>query len=121
MRILPHKHNTGGFFVAVLEKVDFLPWESKRSIAKSLTVGAEGDNKGTEVEEAEAGKNEGDNKGTEGEKAEADRNSNRSSPPRKRQRFGNNFKEDPFIFFDENEPTWPRIKYCFICYISDYF
>lgn len=110
MRILPHKHNTGGFFVAVLEKVDFLPWESKRSIAKSLTVGAEGDNKGTEVEEAEAGKNEGDNKGTEGEKAEADRNSNRSSPPRKRQRFGNNFKEDPFIFFDENEPTWPRIK-----------
>ena len=96
MRILPHKHNTGGFFVAVLEKVDSLPWESKRSIAKSLPVGAdaaEGDNKETEVEQAEA-VNEG----------------NRASPPRKRQRCGNNIKEDPFIFFDENEPTWPRIK-----------
>lgn len=97
MRILPHKHNTGGFFVAVLEKVDFLPWESKRSITKSLPVEAD-----TVAE--------GDSKENKTEEAEASKESSRASPPRKKQRFGNAFKEDPFIFFDENEPSWPGIK-----------
>ena len=27
MRLLPHHADTGGFFVAVLEKVDKLPWQ----------------------------------------------------------------------------------------------
>ena len=27
MRLLPHHADTGGFFVAVLEKVDTLPWQ----------------------------------------------------------------------------------------------
>ena len=30
VRVLPHLQNTGGFFVALLEKVEALPWESKR-------------------------------------------------------------------------------------------
>ena len=30
VRVLPHLQNTGGFFVALLEKVEHLPWESKR-------------------------------------------------------------------------------------------
>ena len=30
VRVLPHLQNTGGFFVALLEKVESLPWESKR-------------------------------------------------------------------------------------------
>ena len=31
VRVLPHLQNTGGFFVALLEKVESLPWESKRN------------------------------------------------------------------------------------------
>lgn len=30
MRILPHQQDTGGFFVAVLEKKKLCPWESAR-------------------------------------------------------------------------------------------
>merc|ERR1719342_248730 len=30
VRVLPHLQNTGGFFVALLEKGEALPWESKR-------------------------------------------------------------------------------------------
>ncbi|XP_065913229.1 RNA cytosine-C(5)-methyltransferase NSUN2-like isoform X2 [Dysidea avara] len=30
VRILPHHQDTGGFFVAVLEKSDILPWQSKK-------------------------------------------------------------------------------------------
>ena len=29
MRVLPHSQDSGGFFVAVLEKKDWLPWQSK--------------------------------------------------------------------------------------------
>merc|ERR1719228_1740157 len=31
VRVLPHLQNTGGFFLALLEKVALLPWERKRS------------------------------------------------------------------------------------------
>jgi tRNA (cytosine34-C5)-methyltransferase len=30
MRVLPHHQDTGGFFIAVLEKKDWLPWQRKQ-------------------------------------------------------------------------------------------
>lgn len=74
IRILPHHQDTGGFFVAALEKTDLLPWESSKNLS-----------------------------------------SNDSEKPRhiepvrkKRKIFG--YKEDPYIFFEENEEVWKDIK-----------
>ena len=30
MRVLPHHQDTGGFFIAVMEKKDWLPWQRKQ-------------------------------------------------------------------------------------------
>ena len=30
MRVLPHHQNSGGFFIAVLQKNDWLPWQRKQ-------------------------------------------------------------------------------------------
>ncbi len=30
MRVLPHHQNTGGFFIALLEKTEWLPWQKQR-------------------------------------------------------------------------------------------
>ena len=34
MRVLPHHQDTGGFFIAVLQKQDWLPWQRERKRAK---------------------------------------------------------------------------------------
>ena len=34
MRILPHHQDTGGFFVAVLQKKKLCPWESVRKLGE---------------------------------------------------------------------------------------
>ena len=41
MRLLPHQQDTGGFFVAVLEKKKLCPWESVRKAEYNSTEGAE--------------------------------------------------------------------------------
>ncbi len=33
MRVLPHHQNTGGFFIALLEKTEWLPWQKQRKVA----------------------------------------------------------------------------------------
>ncbi|XP_047119299.1 tRNA (cytosine(34)-C(5))-methyltransferase [Schistocerca piceifrons] len=80
IRILPHKQDTGGFFVAVLEKMRLLPWEAplKPNDASSTEPSTEKKDSAPE-------------------------------PQRKRRRM-HGYKEDPFIFFDENEPLWPQIR-----------
>lgn len=76
MRILPHLQDTGGFFVAVFEKVALLPWEK--------------------------GQKEGEKEQKEGEKAEeAVEEKSRPEPTRKKRRMGG-YKEDPFVFFKGN-------------------
>lgn len=35
LRVLPHFQDTGGFFIAVLEKKDWLPWQSKMKAKSS--------------------------------------------------------------------------------------
>lgn len=90
MRILPHLQDTGGFFVAVLKKtVERLPWEH------STVTDAEVKSTPT-VEE---------NKNSEEAPKE------QRAPKRPRQRFApGSFKEDPFMFFNDESPEWPGIK-----------
>jgi tRNA (cytosine34-C5)-methyltransferase len=82
LRILPHLQNTGGFFVAVIKKtVDTLPWETSN---QSIPIVEEQNKVEERLENSER--------------------------PRKRRR-ARGYKEDPFIFIDENESDWPKIKY----------
>ena len=99
MRILPHHQDTGGFFVAVLEKVKPLPWEHLLSdeldIPDSIT--------------AESKTNENENENVEDKKRHLDGERISWGPQRKRKRV-QGYREDPFVFFKEEEDVWPCIK-----------
>jgi tRNA (cytosine34-C5)-methyltransferase len=89
---LPHQQDTGGFFVAVIEKLRPLPWEAA---AKALPVESE-----------EGG-------GDDNEKDASDSINEDKLPwglQRKRRRI-HGYREDPFVFFTEDEPLWPSIRY----------
>lgn len=88
MRVLPHHQDTGGFFVAVLEKVKALPWES---------VGEDKVGEGGET--------------TENPNSKKRPNEDEKSMPQRKRRRAYGFKEDPFVFFkDDSEEIWPCIK-----------
>ena len=53
MRVLPHHQDTGGFFIAVLEKKDWLPWQRKQKRARQPT--ATETKAATTVDDTEAG------------------------------------------------------------------
>jgi len=80
MRVLPHQQNTGGFFVAVIEKSKLCPWESttKQPAANSQAAAAD------------------------------EKKATKPPPPKKRKFQG--FKEDPFLYFPDNEPAFEEIK-----------
>nr|CAD7586518.1 unnamed protein product [Timema genevievae] len=81
IRILPHQQDTGGFFVAVLEKLGSLPWEA--APAKDINpIRAPGDPIPPRQDR---------------------------EPQRKKRKL-QTFREDPFIFFTEDEPLWPSIR-----------
>lgn len=90
MRLLPHYQNTGAFFVAVLEKRKLMPWESK------------------EKEEADAKEKVAADAEVPVEEA-ADEKAVPWGPQRKKRRL-QGYKEDPYVFFDDNEPVWDEIK-----------
>lgn len=80
IRILPHQQNTGGFFVAVLTKLKQLPWEAQPN-----------------------------------SKSEPETVENAEQPclqekrrPKKRVKLG--YKEDPFVFFSDDEDVWKSIR-----------
>lgn len=106
MRILPHHQDTGGFFVAVLEKVNHLPWEraSHKSDEVIQNTKSEDDDIELNLEQEQKAKN------VHGRKIFDDMNKSRESK-RKRRRLASGFKEDPFIFFDDDkEDVWSSIK-----------
>jgi len=92
IRVLPHQQNTGGFFVAVLQKISLLPWESVTKAQASETSQA--------ALQTEA----------EGEQVMVVEQASGTRSPLRKKRRGNVFKEDPFIFFEKDEPLWPPIK-----------
>jgi tRNA (cytosine34-C5)-methyltransferase len=83
MRILPHHQNTGAFFVAVLEKLK--PLSAKEKSFKANEVGEQIANKKRENED--------------------------DLPQNQRKKRRNEgYREDPFVFFKEEEPVWDEIK-----------
>lgn len=112
MRILPHHQDTGGFFVAVLEKVKPLPWESEVDIKRENMLNqnvqnlSDNDNKDGLIPKEETSRNELSENGKrilEEEKKSRDLQ-------RKRRRIVG-YREDPFVFFkDETEDVWQSIK-----------
>jgi tRNA (cytosine34-C5)-methyltransferase len=83
LRILPHQQNTGGFFISLLTKTKNLPWE-KTSLE----------------EEAQ----------TETQDEKAEEKPAHFKPPPKKVRRIHGFKEDPFIFMNDDHEIWPQIK-----------
>ncbi|KOX72241.1 tRNA (cytosine(34)-C(5))-methyltransferase [Melipona quadrifasciata] len=104
MRILPHHQDTGGFFVAVLEKVDHLPWECASQMSDEVTQVIEDVNTELSLEQELESKNIH-------EKKTFDDMNKVIESRRKRRRIARGFKEDPFVFFnDDKEEVWSSIK-----------
>ncbi|KAI5737686.1 hypothetical protein M8J76_015720 [Diaphorina citri] len=90
LRLLPHQQDTGGFFIAVLEKVRPLPAEQ------------------TKLDREAAYKS---NNGEAESKPEPEASSPTREPPsKKRKRQPQGYKEDPFVFFNTDEAVWPPIR-----------
>jgi len=82
-RLLPHHQNTGGFFVALLEKVSLCPWESARKTTSEKEGNEE--NSCEEVPENE--------------------------PPQKKFKGQNKgFKEDPIFYLNKKDEVMDQIK-----------
>lgn len=79
IRILPHHQDTGGFFVALLEKVKPLPGE------KVYVESQHSDDKS----------------------APSTNTQRVRQPPKKKRRQG--FKEEPYYYFEADEAVWPGI------------
>uniref|UniRef100_A0A4W6FL38 tRNA (cytosine(34)-C(5))-methyltransferase n=1 Tax=Lates calcarifer TaxID=8187 RepID=A0A4W6FL38_LATCA len=90
MRILPHHQNTGGFFVAVLEKKSLMPWNKRYPKGNG------------QAEEAPKG-------ASLTQEATAKQDGVCGPPPLKKMRlFG--YKEDPFVFLTEDDPVFTTIQ-----------
>lgn len=89
IRVFPHHQNTGGFFVAVLEKRRLMPWENEvneKAIQSNERKLASMKAGGDAIPEA----------------SEAD------GKRKKKIHYG--YREDPFIFFDKNEEIYTQLK-----------
>ncbi|XP_045505292.1 tRNA (cytosine(34)-C(5))-methyltransferase [Colias croceus] len=80
IRILPHHQDTGGFFVAVFEKVNPLPWEKDQKDQK------------------------------EESKEEVEKKEEKKEPPKKKRRLGGYKEDPFVFFSGENEDVFPSIK-----------
>jgi tRNA (cytosine34-C5)-methyltransferase len=89
LRIFPHDQDSGAFFVAVLKKTSVLPWESNKEKLPE--------------DESSSGKLPGVE--TSSEKLPEVR----KEPERKRRRI-QGYREDPYVFFAEDEPVWLSVK-----------
>lgn len=107
---MPHLQNTGGFFVAALEKKRRLPWEKdpiKKDAVVKKTEEATATEKMTATEEetvADSTKQSADAVKSEDKSVAAP-----WGPQRKRRRI-QGYKEDPYIFFKEDETVWKTLK-----------
>lgn len=90
IRILPHQQNTGGFFVAVIEKLKHINTKEKKS-----------------SNQAEVDCNKKECKQTDNAKRPFDETLPENQRKRRRKE---GYKEDPFIFLEDDEKVWPDIK-----------
>ncbi|KAL5022282.1 hypothetical protein ScPMuIL_001437 [Solemya velum] len=127
IRILPHLQNTGGFFVAVMEKKSCLPWckpvesgktdvsTEDKNLEQSTTA-----NENKDLDEAmpvTANENEStkeieiDSEPKESTETTKKRNHpTMEVRPNKRPRLAWGYKEDPFLFLDKDDPLWASVK-----------
>ncbi|XP_034489569.1 tRNA (cytosine(34)-C(5))-methyltransferase [Drosophila innubila] len=96
MRILPHMQDTGGFFVAIIEKRRALSFE--QNDVQDLKPEAEQ----TEPEQSEQPKLDESGKPVELKSAPW-------GPQRKRRRL-HGYKEDPYVFFGEQDADYESLK-----------
>lgn len=101
MRILPHFQNTGAFFVAVLIKKKLMPWERQEKVVVVEPL--------TEVKTIENVANETNETNDLTEEKKSDEKSVPWGPQRKKRRY-DGYKEDPYVFFEENDHLWNEIK-----------
>ncbi|CAL7934279.1 unnamed protein product [Xylocopa violacea] len=104
MRILPHHQDTGGFFVAVLEKVKHLPWEHGSRTSDEIAQNSNCNDENNELSLEDAAE-----KNAQGKRSLDETNRPRESRKKRRRIAG--YKEDPFVFFkDDKEDVWLSIK-----------
>lgn len=108
MRILPHHQDTGGFFVAVLEKVNHLPWERASHIKEESTENSNSCQESNKIKR-ELSLEEEEAKNVHTTKTFDEMNRLRIAK-QKRRRIASGFKEDPFVYFKEDEDVWLSIK-----------
>lgn len=108
MRILPHHQDTGGFFVAVLEKIASLPWESEPGTLNKNEQNL-GDNENKDKLDLQEESLQ-DVKLLKSGKRTLEEEKKLREPQKKRRRdLG--YREDPFVFFkDDTEDVWQSIK-----------
>lgn len=82
---MPHHQNTGAFFVAVLEKIKSTKEDLQRN-------------------------NEQSESKTTDSNTQKRLNDDRLPQNQRKRRRNNGFREDPFVFFEEDEKIWPEIK-----------
>ncbi|XP_029665514.1 tRNA (cytosine(34)-C(5))-methyltransferase [Formica exsecta] len=107
MRILPHHQDTGGFFVAVLEKVKSLPWESEAyTLNQNVPNLSNIENKDGLIPKEETSQ---DKLSESGKRILEEEKKSRDLQRKRRRIVG--YREDPFVFFkDETEDVWQSIK-----------
>ncbi|XP_070160064.1 tRNA (cytosine(34)-C(5))-methyltransferase isoform X2 [Polyergus mexicanus] len=107
MRILPHHQDTGGFFVAVLEKIKSLPWESEAyTLNQNVPNLSNNENKDGLIPKEETSQ---DKLSESGKRILEEEKKSRDLQRKRRRIVG--YREDPFVFFkDESEDVWQSIK-----------
>ncbi|PAA77424.1 hypothetical protein BOX15_Mlig006228g4, partial [Macrostomum lignano] len=106
MRVLPHLQDTGGFFVAALEKRRHLPWMNPAKWDAAAATAAAADACAQDGRAVQAAT--GDD-APAGDAAAADSSGRPQSPKSKRRRFN----EDPFLFMGPEHPVWRGISETF--------
>jgi len=103
IRILPHQQNTGGFFVALLEKKALCPWEKQpkkdRANGKEKCATPEANGEASTTDDANGTIKEGEEKIEE-------------EPPKKKPKNTSGFRgfrEDPYIYLKSDDPIGPEI------------
>lgn len=98
MRVLPHLQDSGGFFVAVIEKRRPLGFE-KNDLRDLLDKSAEKAQEEGDKAEAE-----------EGQDNEKEKEKSAPWGPQRSRRRLHGYKEDPYVFFGDNDADYESIK-----------
>ncbi|BFZ12837.1 hypothetical protein BsWGS_15875 [Bradybaena similaris] len=109
MRILPHHQDTGGFFIAALQKVRHLPSSREARLEQeaaqptteqeSTEAGQDMDKQDNETPPTQPSPTSGKRKGAE-----------TGDGPQSKKKKLHGYKEDPFLFMEESDPIWPSIR-----------